>query len=141
MYLFNISRLCKIWALTEKYVDKEDSQKTIKTQNESTDHLEISGNKQTIVIYNLMLPNLNEITNKHWHILNINPDYDVTFKTPPIIPFRKNVCLKQIIGTNNRINKNSETQQTTSLKESVHTHTICCKQVNTTETFTSNQRN
>ena len=31
--------------------------------------------------------------------LNINPDYRETFKAPPIIAFRENVSLKQIIGT------------------------------------------
>ena len=43
--------------------------------------------------------NLKEIIEKHWHILNINPDYRETFKRPPIIAFQQNVSLKQIIGT------------------------------------------
>ena len=48
---------------------------------------------------NPTLKNLKEIIDKHWHILNINPEYRETLKISPIIAFRKNVFLKQITGT------------------------------------------
>lgn len=45
---------------------------------------------------NPTLKNLKEIIDKHWHILNINPEYRII---SPTIAFRKNVFLKEIIGT------------------------------------------
>ena len=45
---------------------------------------------------NPTLPNLKEIIDKHLQILNNNLDFRETFKTPPIIAFKK--CF---FGTNN----------------------------------------
>ena len=60
-----------------------------------------------------------------------NPDYRETFKTTLIIALRKNVSLEQTIGTNIIINnKNTLTQQTSYLKESlppVTVHALCAK--------------
>ena len=53
------------------------------------------------VAYSPTLPNIREIINKHWHILNINNTLGNVFKaTPVIIAFRKNTSLRQIICTN-----------------------------------------
>ena len=37
---------------------------------------------------------------KHWHVLNINNTFGNVFKATPVIAFRKNTSLRQIIGTN-----------------------------------------
>ena len=52
-------------------------------------------------------------------ILNVNPDYRETFKTPLTTAFRKNVFLKHLTQTLSEITKNGLNQQITSLKESV----------------------
>ena len=36
----------------------------------------------------------------HWHILNINNTFGNVLKATPVIDFRKNTSLRQIIGTN-----------------------------------------
>ena len=38
--------------------------------------------------------------NKHWHILGINNTFGNVVKATPVIAFRKNTSLRQIIGTN-----------------------------------------
>ena len=52
------------------------------------------------VTYSPTLPNITEIINKHWHILNINNTFKNIFKATPFTAFRKNTLLRQIIGTN-----------------------------------------
>ena len=90
----------------EKFVDKGYDEKTIKTQIQRADPLKKSSllnkpqsqKKPCIplpVTYNPTSPNLKETIDKHWHILNFNPDFRETCKTPPIIAFRKIVSLKQ----------------------------------------------
>ena len=45
------------------------------------------------------LPNIREIINKYWHVLNINNTFRNVFKATPFIAFRKNTSSRQIIGT------------------------------------------
>ena len=52
------------------------------------------------VTYSSTLPNIKEIINKYWHILNINNTFGNVFETTPVIAFRKNTLLRQIICTN-----------------------------------------
>ena len=52
------------------------------------------------VTYSPILPNIREIINKHWHMLNINNTFANVFKATPVIAFRKNTSLREIIGTN-----------------------------------------
>ena len=48
-----------------------------------------------------MQPNIEEIINKHWHILNIDSSFKEIFNSSQLmIAFRKNTSLKQLIGTN-----------------------------------------
>ena len=50
------------------------------------------------VTYSPTLPNIREIINNHWHILNINNTFGNVLKVTPVIAFRKNTSLRQIIG-------------------------------------------
>ena len=36
---------------------------------------------------------------KHWHLLHINPNLAEIFQNPPILAFRRNKNLRDIIGT------------------------------------------
>ena len=48
-----------------------------------------------------MLPNIKEIINKHWHVLNIDNSFKEIFNSSQLtIAFHKNTSLKQLIGTN-----------------------------------------
>ena len=91
---------------------KKGTKKTsFETKSKKADNLEKSAllNKTNAVrknvipfsvTYNPTLPYIREIINKHWYILNINNKFGNVFKATPVIAFRKNTSLRQIIGTN-----------------------------------------
>ena len=59
--------------------------------------------KQSIPIsitYNRTLPKIKSIVDKHWHVLQVNPELKERFQLSPIIAFPKNKNLKQITGSN-----------------------------------------
>ena len=57
------------------------------------------------VTYNSVLPNIKEIINKHWHVLNIDSSFKEIFNSSQLmIAFCKNTNLKQLIGTNTKRN-------------------------------------
>ena len=97
------------------------------------------------VTYNSVLPNIKEIINKHWHILNIDSSFKEIFNSSQLmIAFRKNTSLKQLIGTNTiRNNQKFLTPtQTTTAGQCTPCYTsrsLCCQQVLKTTTFTSTQ--
>ena len=54
-----------------------------------------------LVTYNPVLPNIKEIINKDWNILGINRSFKETYNNvQPMVAFRENVDLKQLIGIN-----------------------------------------
>ena len=83
---------------------------------------------------------------KHWHVLQVNPELKERFQSSPIITFRKNKNLKQIIRSstiehnkklirsNNKVNGKSSPCLS-------NTRTLCCKQIVSTRSFKSNQTN
>ena len=105
--------------------------------------------KQSIPIsitYNQTLPKIKSIVDKHWHVLQVNPELKKRFQSPPIIAFRKNKNLKQIIRSNTieynkkLIRSNNKVNGKSSPCLS-NIRTICCKQVVSTISFKSNQTN
>ena len=105
--------------------------------------------KQSIPIsitYNRTLPKIKSIVDKHWRVLQVNPELKERFQSSPIIAFRKNKNLKQIIGSNTiehnkkliRSNNKVNGKSSTCLS---NTRTLCCKQVVSTTSFESNQTN
>ena len=105
--------------------------------------------KQSIPIsitYNQTLPNIKSIVDKDWHVLQVNPELQERFQSSPIIAFRKNKNLKQIIGSNTTehnkklIRSNNKVNGKSSPCIS-NTRTLCCKQLVSTTSFKSNQTN
>ena len=102
--------------------------------------------KQSIPIsitYNRTLPNIKSIVDKHWHVLQVNPELKERFQSSPIIAFRKNKNLKQIVGSNT-IEHHKKLIRSNNGKSSPclsNTRTLCCKQVVSTTSFKSNQTN
>ena len=105
--------------------------------------------KQSIPIsitYNRTLPKIKSIVDKHWHFFQVNPELKERFQSSPIIAFRKNKSLKQIIGSNTiehnkkllRSNNKVNGKSSPCLS---NTRTLCCKQVVSTTSFKSNQTN
>ena len=67
-----------------------------------------TGNHLTLCItYNKILPNIQTILKKHWHILNVNPELKKLFENNPQLAARKNKNLTQLIG-GNTIEKNKK---------------------------------
>ena len=104
--------------------------------------------KQSIPIsitYNRTLPT-KSIVYKHWHVLQVNPELKERFQSSPIIAFRKNKNLEQIIGSNTiehnkkLIRSNNKVNGKSSPCLS-NTRTLCCKQVVSTTSFKGNQTN
>ena len=57
--------------------------------------------------HNPVLPNIKEVINKHWHILSIDSSCKEIFNNlQPMIAIRKNINLKQLIGTQQEKTKN-----------------------------------
>ena len=52
------------------------------------------------ITYNRSLPDLKTIIDKNWHILQIEPKLKETFAEPPILAFKRNKNLKDIIWGN-----------------------------------------
>ena len=52
------------------------------------------------VTYSPTLLNVRDIVDKDLHILNINNTFGIVFKATPVIAFRKNKSLGQVVGTN-----------------------------------------
>ena len=129
---------------------------TVRKQNERVEHLGRSlllKNRKPkrndsipfSVTYNSVLPNIKEIINKQWYILNS----DITFKEifnslQPMIAFGKNTSLKPLIGTNTIKNNQkflTATQTITAgqCNPCYTSRSLCCQQVLETTTFTSTQ--
>ena len=96
--------------LVKRFVEKGYKENIIRNQIRKVDNLERSTmlNKTNAVrkyvitlsvTYSRTLPNIREIINNHWHILNINNTFGNVLKVTPVIAFRKNTSLRQIIGS------------------------------------------
>ena len=92
--------------LFKQFVEKEYKENIIQNQIEKEDNLERSTllNKLNAVpkivipfsvIYSKTLPNVREIINKGWHILNISNTFGNVLRTTKVIAFRKNTSLRQ----------------------------------------------
>ena len=98
--------------LIKRFVEKGYDESTVRKQTERVDHLDRllplksckPKRKDSIlfsVTYNSVLPNINDIINKHWHILNIDSSFKEIFNSLQLmVVFRKSTSLKQLIGTN-----------------------------------------
>ena len=98
--------------LTKRFLEKGYNESTVRKQIERVDQLHRSlllkncksKRKDSVpfsVTYNSVLPNIKEIINKHWLILNIDSNLKEIFNSSQlVIAFHKNTSLKQLIGTN-----------------------------------------
>ena len=96
--------------------------------------------------YNRTLPKIKEIVMKHWHHLHIKPNLAEIFQNPLISAFRRNKNLRVIIGT--KLTENGTKKFTRKFANKIqgkctpclaNIRTLCCKQIENTTTFRSNQ--
>ena len=92
--------------------------------------------------YNKGLPNIRNAMNNNWHLLHINKKISSTFSTMPILAFRRNKNLKELIGQHHlsgnkkitsRRRKSGKCQPCLSQRGN-----ICCKHILSTNAFKSN---
>ena len=96
------------------------------------------------VTYSRALPNLKEVMLKHWHILKVNPMFEKIFEKPPLLSFRRNKNLKDLIGSNVIENGKIKKRVTPKIKGKCSPcfsskKNLCCNQIKDTTTFQSNQ--
>ena len=96
--------------------------------------------------YNRTLPKIKEIVMKHWHLLHKNPNLAEIFQNPPILTFRRNKNLRDIIGTKLIENGKVKRRFTNKIQGKctpclANNRTLCCKQIVHTTAFRSNQTN
>ena len=142
--------------LIKRFVEKGYNELTVRKQIERVDYLDRSlllknckpKRKDSIpfsVTYNSVLPNIKEIINKHWHILNLDSSFkEILNSLQLMIAFRKNTRSKQLIDTNTiRNNKKflTTTKKTTEgqCTPCYTSRLLCCQQVLKTTIFTSTQ--
>ena len=103
-------------------------------------------NLSLVLTYNKTLPNIKNVMDNNWHILSINENLRKVFDKKPLIAYRRNINLKQLILIGgNRIFKNKVVRKNTKQsKQSGHCssclsklNNFCFKQVKQTKTFQS----
>ena len=62
-----------------------------------TDRKKALCNKTFVTTYNPATPNLKKILMKHWHIIQQQPKLQKIFNQPPIVSYRKEKSLKDIL--------------------------------------------
>ena len=91
---------------------------------------------------NKTLPNLVQIINKHWHLLQINSNLRTAFEQEPLITYRRNKNLGDLIGSKKILDgkvvrENNSKKQLYCRPRLTRRNNICCQQVLKTNTFTS----
>ena len=85
----------------QKATNQDRTRFLIKEKIETGNHLTL------FITYYKTLPNIKTILEKHRHILNVNPKLKEVFENKPLLAFRKNKNLRQLIGENT-IEKNKK---------------------------------
>ena len=143
--MFNLRGIQETFQRPNKKIWKGLQWIHLRKRIEKVDHLDRSlllkrkpKHKDTIpfsLTYNPVLPNIKEIISKHWHTLSINSTFkEILNNLQPMIAFRKNTSLKQLIAINTI--RNNQTfltpTQTTTTGQCTPRYTsrsLCCQQV------------
>ena len=92
--------------------------------------------------YHRHLPPVQRAINKHWHLLHTHPELSPTFTERPVLAFRKNKNLRQILGQVH-ISRGKKTLPKKPTKRKGCTPCLtdpknkCCRQIAATKHFTS----
>ena len=131
-------------SLIEKQINKANLQETEQLLKEKKN--KTAANIPLSLNYNRALSKIKEIVMKHWHLLHINPNLAEVFQNPPILAFRQNKNLREIIGTklieNGKVKRKFKNKiQGKCTPSLANNRTLCCKQIVYTTKFKSNQTN
>ena len=137
--------------LAERFVNRGYQQEWVNEQIKRTENLDRQQLLQTkersennkipfVVTYNRTLPNIKSILEKHWPTLQIDDNLKEVFNEKPMIAFKRNKNLRDLIGGNNIVNNKvarRKEQRGKCQPCMTKTGNMCCKQVLSTETFES----
>ena len=96
-----------------------------------------------VLKFNRTLPNIKKVIDEHWHLLQINPKLKNAFQGKPIIAYKRNRNLKEIIGSNKILNnkvirkKKAEKKHLFCSPCYTRRNNLCCQQVEKTSVFKS----
>ena len=95
-----------------------------------------------ILTYNRTLPNVKRAISNNWNLLHINQEFKDVFQEPPILAFRRNRNLYDLLGCKNIVD--GKLQRLSKKKKSgfstkcfSKSENLCCKQVVHTQSFKS----
>jgi hypothetical protein len=102
-----------------------------------------SGRIPLIVTYNKDLPNLKQIIDSTWDHLGINPSTSTKFQDKPIVCYKRNQNLRDMIGQT-KISRNRVIRKTTKKRGRCspclgRTDCLCCRHIVPTDFFTSSE--
>ena len=87
-----------------------------------------------VLKFNRTLPNIKKIIDENWHLLQINPKLKNAFQGKPIIAYKRNRNLREIIGSNkilnNRVIRKKKAEKKHLLCNPCYTKrdNLCCQQ-------------
>ena len=95
-----------------------------------------------IIAYNKTFQNIKQILNKHWHLLQINSNLRTVIEQEPLIAYRRNKSLGDLIGSKEILDgkvgrKNNSKKQLCCRPCLIRRDNICCQQVLKTNIFRS----
>ena len=98
-----------------------------------------------VTTYNKSLPNINDIIEKNWNLLGINGEIANKFSKKPLIAYRRNPNLQQLIGghkiENDKVVKRKVNFEGLCSPCRSKRGNKCCKQMKTTSTFRNRHSN
>ena len=135
-----------------KYQEEEIDTQFNKANARSRDVLLQSEGKQNlttnrlpcVTTYNKSSPDIKETINKHWDILKVDPNLEQIFQEKPVMAFKRNKNLKDMIGQktllNNKVVRKKPIKTHKGLCSPCNSHgnNICCKQIRNTDEFQNN---
>ena len=91
--------------------------------------------------YNQNLPNIGQHIQENWHLLHINPVISESFQENPVVAYKRNPNLKQLIGQHRLSNGKVIKKRNNSMGKCRPCRSKrgnkCCKQVKETTTFSN----
>ena len=95
-----------------------------------------------VTTYNRNLPDVKKCIDKTWNLLQINDNIKQSFIEKPFIVYRRKQNLRDILGQttilNNQVKKSNRLKTGKCSQCLSSAKNLCCKQVKSTKTFTSN---
>ena len=136
--------------LTEReYKEQEINQSIQRTQTFDRKELlkenvknKTNGIPLILLTYNRTLPNVKKVIRNNCNLIQIYKEFQDIFQQIPILPYRRNKNLHDLLGcknnVNNRVQKNSKNKIGFSTKYFSKSENPCCKQIVHSNSFTSN---